>query len=336
MKVLTHCWLPVTLAHGGWQIQVERTQSALQSLGLEVEPLRWWDETQTADLIHYFGRMPAQQIKFAQQKGVRIVMADLLTGGGSRSKTQLLVQKIITRTVERIAPPDFVAAFNWESYRLADAVIAITPWEAHLMHYVYGAPQEHIHVVANGVEDIFLNAAGAVRGNYLVCTATITERKRVLELAEAAVRAKTPLWVIGRAYAESDAYAQKFFALARQHSEIIRYEGAIQDRVRLADIYRTARGFVLLSTMETSSLSAAEASACGCPLLLSNLPWARTVFGEAARYCPPVQSVDRTAGVLRAFYNAAPSLPPPPRPPSWMEIGRQLKAIYEQVLSTSR
>jgi len=51
----------------------------------------------------------------------------------------------------------------------------------------------------------------------------------VLELAEAAVHARTPLWVIGKPYSESDAYAQRFFALAKAHPGILRYEGPIPD-----------------------------------------------------------------------------------------------------------
>ena len=154
--------------------------------------------------------------------------------------------------------------------------------------------------------------------------------------AEPAVRAQTPLWIIGKAYADADAYAQKFFALARQHPQIIRYEGAVADRARLAQIYREARGFVLLSAMETRSLSAEEAAACECPLLLSDLPWARSTFENAATYCPLTKSAATTADALRKFYAAAPSLPVPPKPPAWNKIGRQLKTIYERVLSTSR
>ena len=107
--------------------------------------------------------MPVDHVRFAQQKGIKIVMAELLTGAGSRSKTQLQVQKFISRAVERVAPSYFVAAFNWESYRLADAVIANTPWQAYLMNYLFGAPKERIHIVANGVEEIFLNAPGTAR-----------------------------------------------------------------------------------------------------------------------------------------------------------------------------
>src|ERR1019366_3397161 len=133
-----------------------------------------------------------------------------------------------------------------------------------LLKDLYGPPPGKIHVVPNGVEDVFLTSQPAQRGPWLVCTATITERKRVLELAEAAVRARTPLWIIGRAYADTDPYAQEFFALAKQQPQMLRYEGAVADRARLARIYREARGFVLLSAMETRSLSAEEAAACEC------------------------------------------------------------------------
>ncbi len=50
------------------------------------------------------------------------------------------------------------------------------------------------------------------------------------------------------------------------------------NRSQLAEIYRPVRGFVRLSTKESVSLSALEAEACECPLLLSDLPWARTTF----------------------------------------------------------
>ncbi len=333
MKILIHCNLPFALAHGGQQVQIEQTLSALQAIGLEAEPLRWWDDGQRGDVIHYFGRMPAEQIGLAHQKGIKVVMAELLTVTGSRSPMQLRLQKIISRTIACIAPHPFAAPFNWEAYRLADAVIALTPWEKHLMEYLFGADGRRTLVVPNGVEDVFFTSRPLKRGPWLVCTATITERKRVLELAEAALQARTPVWMIGRPYADADPYAQKFFALAKQHPEFIRYQGQIQDRGRLAQIYREARGFVLLSVRESLSLSALEAAACECPLLLSDLPWARSAFGQGAQYCPLAQSVETTAQALRRFYDQAPALPLPPKPPTWKEIACQLKQIYEEVLN---
>ena len=323
------------LAHGGAQIQIEQTKIALEKIGVEVENLRWWDDGQACDVLHFFGRMPIALLRLAQAKGIKVVLADLLTEQGSRPPGRIKAQRTLSQVLKRVLPGSLVSAFNWESYKLADACVALTSHEAQLMHYLFDAPLEKMHVVPNGVEDVFLEKLPGTRGPWLVCTATITERKRIVELAEAAVAAQTPLWVVGKPYSESDPYSKRYLDLAAQHPKILRYEGPIADRRRMAEVYREARGFVLLSTMESLSLSALEAAACKCPLLLSNLPWARTVFKESVSYCA-VADAAQTAGVLKRFYDAALTLPPPPTPLSWVEVARQFKTVYEGLLKTSR
>lgn len=332
MKILLHCHMPFSLAHGGAQIQIEQTKLALEKIGIQVEPLRWWDEQQTGDILHFFGRIPPDMINLAHQSGMKVVQAELLTGQGSRAASRLKLQGFIFRVIEKTLPRSLVGRFGWESYHLADANVALTPWEASLMAWLFAAPPEKVHVVPNGVEDAFFDSERTARGQWLVCTATVTERKRILELAQAAMLAKTPLWVIGKPYGDSDPYAQRFLALARENPQLIRYEGAISDRTRLARAYREARGFVLLSTMESLSLSALEAAACECPLLLSDLPWARTTFNENASYCP-ITSSPGTAKFLRQFYDEAPTLKAPPKPSTWSDIATQLKAVYEWTLN---
>ena len=335
MRVLFYHLTPFALAHGGLQTQILQTRQALETLGAEVEFLRWWDQDQAGDILHFFGRVTVSTLQLAQARGMKVVQAELLTEQGSRSRARIKLRKAF-RQVMTVASPQLCAIlFNWDSYRLADACVALTEWEAFLMKELFGVPPERIHVVPNGVEDVFLKSQPATRGPWLVCTATITERKCPLELAEAAVRARTPLWIIGRPYSEADAYAQRLVALAKAHADTLRYEGPIADRARLAQVYREARGFVLLSAMESLSLSALEAAACECPLLLSRLPWATTVFSENACYCPVGLSATRTAGFLRQFYDAAPVLKPPPRPLSWLEVGGQLKRLYESLLRSS-
>lgn len=336
MKVLLDCHVPFQLAHGGQQIQIEQTKRALEVVGVEVEYLRWWDDTQRGDVIHHFGRFAPVQIRLAQEKGIRVVVAELLTAQGSRSRLEIEARRFFSRTLEAIMPGAFAERMGWETYRRADACVALTGWEAWLMQRMFAAPAERVHVVPNGVEDVFLHAPPAPRGPWLVCTATITERKRVLELARAAAAAQTPVWIVGKPYAESDPYHRAFVEVARAHPQFVRYEGGIADRARMAAVYREARGFVLLSTMESLSLSALEAAACECPLLFSDLPWARTVFGDAARYCPVSKSTAVLAAVLRQFYDEAPSIPPAPKPLSWIAVAEQLRTLYERLARTSR
>jgi glycosyltransferase involved in cell wall biosynthesis len=331
MKILFNCHLPFMLAHGGMQIQIEQTMAALHKIGVSVEPLRWWDETQTGDVLHHYNRIPLSLVIHAQQKGMKVVVAELLTEMGSRSAARLRLQRMVTRALQRTLPASALATFNLESYRQADACLLNTPSEGHLMRYLYGVPKERVHIVANGVEDVFFQSPSVPRGSWLVCTGTITPRKRILELARSALEAKTPLWVVGKPYHARDPYACRFFELAKQNPEILRYEGAITSRAELARVYRAARGFVLLSTMETRSLSAEEAAACECPLLLSDLPWAHDVFKTKATYCPVNNSVQATAEILRGFYQSAPQSEPPPRPASWVEVAQQMKSIYEAI-----
>jgi glycosyltransferase involved in cell wall biosynthesis len=328
LKILFDHSLPFQFAHGGFQTQIEQTKLALESLGVEVEWLRWWDDQQEGTIVHYFGRPAHDYIALAHQRGLKVVIGELLTGLGSRAPSRIRVQRLITTKLRRFP---LLERMGWRAYELADAAIALTPWEAQLMREVFSAPLEKLHVIPNGVEEVFLNSAPQTRGEWLICTATITERKRVLELAQAAVAGRVPVWVVGKPYGESDPYYRAFLELARAQPEFIRYEGPVTDRATMAGIYRQARGFVLLSTMESLSLSALEAAACECPLLLSDLPWARTTFGAEAQYCPPNASAAATGEILRQFHTAAPTLPHARRPLTWREVAAQLRGLYERL-----
>jgi glycosyltransferase involved in cell wall biosynthesis len=329
VKILIDHQLPFLLAHGGLQTQIERTKEALEQAGLEVEYLRWWDANQAGDIIHFFGRANPSHIDFAHAKGMKYVMSELLTGQGSRSTTQLRIQGALERALHKFVPAIFLANFRWDAYQKADAYIVLTEWEAEVARLLFSPSPKRMHVVPNGVEEDFFLKAGDIpkRGEELVCTATITERKRVLELAQAAVAAKVPIRILGNPYGRNDPYFLRFMALAETAPEFVRYSGAVSNRTELAHIYQTARGFVLLSTMESLSLSALEAAASGCPLLLSDLPWARYTFGDSATYSP-INDAHSTATALRNFYCSAPSLPLPAIPLRWQEISEQLVKIY--------
>ena len=128
MKILFDHPSPFLLAHGGFQTQIEQTKKALEEIGVEVECLRWWDADQKGDVIHYFGRPLAGYINFAHQKGIKVVMSELLTGPGSRPAHTRRVQKLFMVAAKRLLPRDFTAKLAWDSYRLVEAAIALTSW----------------------------------------------------------------------------------------------------------------------------------------------------------------------------------------------------------------
>ena len=317
---------------GGTQVLIQQTRLALLQLGVEVEWLRWWDRDQKGDLVHQFGNPPAALFDEAQGSGCQVVVTALFSVTGARPRWQLGAYKLLGRLVRRTGLERRLESLWGGILARADAAVASTEWEARLMREIFGVASERVHVISDAVEDVYLNSQPLERGPWLVSAGRIHGVKRMVELAEAALVAKTPLWVIGRPHGQGDAYSERFMKLAREHPGEIRYEGFVPQE-RLLQAYREARGFVLLSQYETMSLAALEAAACECPLLLTDQPWARTTRGDRATYCPPGASLSVTARILRKFYDSAPNLPRPPRPASWSEVAGQLKGIYESLLA---
>ena len=228
MKVLLDHPNPFLLAHGGFQIQIEQTRQALIRIGWDADWLRWWDAEQKADLIHYFGRPHPAYIQQCHEKGLKVVMSELLTGLGSRSAGARTIQKALMVVAKKILPYDFISRLGWESYQKADAVVALTEWEKKLMAEMFSAPPHSIHVVPNGVEDFFLqDKPQKKRSDYLLCTATITPRKRVLEIAQAATLARVKIRFLGEPYSAEDSYFKQFMATVKESAGWVEYGGSI-------------------------------------------------------------------------------------------------------------
>jgi len=337
MKVLIDHQLPFLLAHGGLQIQIERTKAALEKIGVEVEYLRFWEPEQKADVLHIFGRCSKVYIELAQRKGIAVVMSDLLSATGSRSRQARLLQKSFIHFARRLLPSTFLSRMSWDSFRRADAVIALTPWEAQLMVDLFDADRTRLHVVPNGVEECFFtNAPDDDREEWLVSTVTITQRKRVVELAQAAVAGKVKVRIVGKPYSEEDPYYHQFLRICQANSDYVNFSGPIQDREELARVYSKARGFVLFSKFESLSLSALEAAAAGCPLLVTDLPWARSTFGKDAYYCSPLATAEQAGRILKTFSQNIATQPKPPRPLHWVDVANRLLNVYTSAVARVR
>ena len=115
MKILFEHPVPAGLAHGGMQTQIDQTKAALETLGVEVEYLRWWDEGQSGDVIHFFGRMSPELILFAQRKGIRVVLSVLLAAQGARPGWKLWLQRQTIRLMRAALPAGLTAAYRWDA-----------------------------------------------------------------------------------------------------------------------------------------------------------------------------------------------------------------------------
>jgi len=334
VKVLVDHGNPFFLAHGGFQIQIEQTKLALTRIGVDVEWVRWWDAGQTGDLIHYFGRPHPAYVQQAAKKQIPIIFSDLLGALGSRGPCLRWIQKRLIRLSRTCLPQEFTIRMGWDSYQLAKKVIALTPWEKRLMEEQFSAPKGKVVVVPNGVEDIFFQNQGDLkREPHLITTMTITERKRSVELVEAATLAGVKIRILGAPYHPKDPYFEKFLTALGNAKNFVEYLGGAVNREIVAQEYKKASGFVLLSAMESQSLSALEAAASGCPLLLSDLPWAKISFGTQASYAP-VSSPSTTATYLKRFFKASGHAPLVGKVWRWEEVAEMLQEIYREAITS--
>jgi glycosyltransferase involved in cell wall biosynthesis len=100
---------------------------------------------------------------------------------------------------------------------------------------------------------------------------------------------------------------------------------------------RGARGFVLLSQMESGSIAVYEAAAAGLPLLLSDLPWANKVYQQARGTAfVSLKPAGRIAPVLRAFHAQARRQPGTTFPLlTWRQVAERYVELYRKLLGVA-
>jgi glycosyltransferase involved in cell wall biosynthesis len=333
VKILLNHDLPFSFAHGGVTNIVRRTQAVLEELGYEVEPLQWWNESQSGDVLFQFCRTSNLLIDYAKAKGMSVVVEQVLTGLVSRPPWKRRLQKHLFRAM-KLGPSMFTEPFGWRGFQTVDLHFAPSSHDARVIGEMFDVPSEKIVELPYGIDDAFLKVTRPVqRADHLICTATITERKRVLEVAQAAVVARTPLKVVGKPYAKDDPYFLRFLDVVNRSGGIVEHIPHVASREKLAELLANARGFVLMSTMETVSQSALEAAACGCPLLLPDLEWSRSAFNVHASYSPVTADSSILAKHLAEFYRSSESTMQTFPAKSWFENRRHLKQYLDSLRS---
>ena len=330
MRVLIDHGLPFAFAHGGHRTQVEQTRLGLAAAGAEVEWMRWWDPAQAADVLHVFAPAEISYLRTAREQERKIVLTSLLTAECNQPPSRWRTKRAKLALFDRL--PGFGgvnATLPWKVFDLVALNIVGLEIEARVLREAYGVPAERVAVVPLGLSDAYLRQPPAVsdRTNApcLVCTGTITARKRTNDLARLARRAQVPILFVGKGYRPDDPYFLEFQSLV--DGKFVRHVGHVESEAEMIELYLAARGFVIFSEIENWCLSAHEAAACGLPVLLRPLPWAHERFGDQATYFAGEPVAD--AAVLRRFYEVAATAPAPKvRQWSWAEVGALLLDAY--------
>lgn len=194
--------------------------------------------------------------------------------------------------------------------RRARHVIAISDFTRQRLQQVTGLPDDAVSVIHNGVGTRFRppdsrarqcmrNVMGLENARYLLSVGTLEPRKNLTGLLRGWQRALLNLpddleLVIAGAPGRSSVFAE---ATLGDLPPRVRLAGRIDDEI-LPALYAEAEWFVYLSLYEGFGLPPLEALACGTPVIVSDIPAFREVFGDAAVAVAP-QDEDAVADVLQ-------------------------------------
>lgn len=331
MKSIFYCNNPFFLGHGGSQTLLEALMREIAALGVEVEPVRWWDDKQSGDIIHFMNRPTQWLVDGARQKGLKTVMTENIDHTASRGPFELWLRKFALQC-DRVLGGPITYRTDMGVYQNLDALVYVVELERQVAQYLYDIPSRRAHVIPHGLDEDALSdlALKAPEGDYLLSAGSIIPRKNTVLLAKAARLAQVPIVFLGKPFSEADSYFQEFKGLV--DDRVVRYPGFVSSEEKHR-LLREARGFALLSEFESGCIALYEAAAAGLPLLLPNLPWAASVYQDAQqKEFVPIKSEHFLASRLRKFYDAAHRQPGQTFPvPSWREVARRYVKIYESI-----
>lgn len=172
-----------------------------------------------------------------------------------------------------------------------DRVFTVSEFSKRRMIEVFGTDPEKIHVIGNGVEDLFFKAGDDAIGkvektNEVVVLGGLRYKKGgdyILETADALRRRGSPIQIVVIGQTEAD-YREK-----AQRCSNITILGMVPDKELVGRLVR-ARALLLLSLYEGFGIPPLEAMACGTVPVVSNNSALPEVVGGGGLLFAPDQS----------------------------------------------
>ncbi len=197
-------------------------------------------------------------------------------------------------------------AMSRGAVRQADHIITVSETSAESIAKVCGVPRETIHVILNGVADVFFEKAvrveetlktyGLAHDRYFLYVGGYDARKQVKKLVASyekycktqpeSISSSFPLVLVGGQAQKDDLYAD-FLTLQDSSGTVkIVTTGFVSDEV-LNALYEGCRAFLHFSRVEGFNVPAVQALVKNRPCVLSDIPVHREIAGEYATYVNP-------------------------------------------------
>ena len=208
------------------------------------------------------------------------------------------------------------------SARRARRVLAISQRTKDDLVTLYALPPEKIVVTPLAPDPAF--RPGGTRGDYVLLSGAIEERKNPLLAADAAAAVGRRLVVAGP---ERD---RRLAAELRRRGADVRGYLPKDELVRL---YQEAAALVFPTRHEGFGLPVVEAMACGTPVVSTHDPAVREVGGDAIAYAEPAEFASVLGRVLADPESWAQAGLERVRLFSWERTARSTVAVYREALA---
>lgn len=341
MKIALLSYPMLFQREGGLQIQIRRTASELEALGVTArifEPTK--EKLEDYDIVHVFSAMNGTYriIEHAKSIGRKAIISPVLQPMPPRFEKQRA--KLGAFLSLALTSYRYNTLYNqiFSALDLSDRIIALSETEAQTAVKLYDQSPAKISIIPNGVSEGFFQADASlfmqehpVASPFVLMVGTISDYKNQLTVIRATESEGYPIVMIGQADASD--YLDRCLETG---GERVTYCGTLaNDDPLLASAYAAASVLAIPSRGESAPLSALESLAAGTPVVITNN------HGLGLRPKEPLFSAVEpydTAEILAKIKQAINTETKPDtcrdlvRRYSWSHVAAELKAVYQELL----
>lgn len=162
-----------------------------------------------------------------------------------------------------------------------------------------------ISVVYSGVDEKFRPIKENYKENYILAVSSIAYHKNFTKLVEAFMKVKIKnvnLYIVGGVNEKIFGSKSRRLLEEIKNDDRVKILGRVDDDT-LIKLYSNALCFVYPSLYEGFGIPPLEAQACGCPVVLSDIPVFREIYGDSATFFNPFDAQDIADKIEEAITN---------------------------------
>jgi len=173
-------------------------------------------------------------------------------------------------------------------------IITVSEFSKKEISSYFGIDESKISIVYNGVDEKFEPKKLENQERYILGVSSIAYHKNFISLIKAFLQLKNKsikLYIVGglneKIFGKNSSKVLDYI----KNNDNIRFLGRVDDN-KLIELYSNAVCFVYPSLYEGFGIPPLEAQACGCPVVLSDIPVFKEIYGDSAIYFNPQDPSD--------------------------------------------